>query len=303
MQSPRLSDWLGLAALTVMFGSVFLLIKYAVTDIPPMVIAAVRIVIGAAVLVVMTLIQKESFSQIRGYWKLIFFISITGNCIPFFAVAWGQQYIDSGMAGILMGMMPLSTIVLAHFYVSGEKLTTGKIIGFVLGFTGVIILMAPEINFDSPSHYLHLMGILAVLAAAVSYAVNSIIVHNLPKISLTLLSAGTLIVSSLIMLPLAAFEGFSWVSNVNSLQVWSLVLLGVFSTGFATVIYFRVVRHAGPSFLSQINYLVPLWAVLLGISVGGESLTLYTAVAMIVILSGIAVSQRSKVYEDSIYHD
>jgi drug/metabolite transporter (DMT)-like permease len=303
MQSPRLYDWLGLLALTVMFGSAFLLIKIAVTDVPPIVIAAVRIVIGAMVLLAMCFIQKESFSQLKGTWWLIFFISLTGNCIPFFAVAWGQQYIDSGMAGILMGMMPLTTIVLAHFLIAGEKLTLAKIIGFILGFIGVVILMAPEISLQNQSSFLHLMGIWAVLIAAISYAVNSVIVHFLPKISLTLLSAGTLIMSSVIMLPLAALEGVAWVNMVSPLQIWSLVLLGVFSTGFATIIYFRVVRHAGPSFLSQINYLVPLWAVFLGITIGGESLTLYAAIAMVVILSGVAVSQRSKVYEDSIYHD
>lgn len=303
MQSHRLYDWLGLLALTVMFGSAFLLIKIAVTDVPPMVIAAVRIVIGAIVLVVMSYIQKESFSQLKGYWVLIFFISLTGNCIPFFSVAWGQQYIDSGMAGILMGMMPLTTIVLAHFLIAGERLTIAKIIGFILGFIGVVILMAPEISLQDQSKFLHLMGIWAVLIAAISYAVNSVIVHFLPKISLTLLSAGTLVMSSVIMLPLAALEGVEWVSQVDQLQIWSLILLGVFSTGLATIIYFRVVRHAGPGFLSQINYLVPLWAVLLGITIGGESLTIYALVAMVVILSGVAVSQRSKVYADSIYHD
>ena len=79
MQLPRLYDWLGLLALTVMFGSAFLLIKVAVTDVPPMVIAAIRIVIGAIVLVVMSYIQKESFSQLKGYWGLIFFISEREN--------------------------------------------------------------------------------------------------------------------------------------------------------------------------------------------------------------------------------
>lgn len=303
MSSAKLVDWLGLLALMVMFGSAFLLNKIAVVDIPPVVITAVRIVLGALILIAMTFIQKESYSQLKSYWGLIVIISITGNCIPFFVIAWGQQYIDSGLAGILMGMMPLTTIVLAHFLVEGEKLTAGKVAGFILGFIGVVILMIPEVTFYNESRLLHLLGILAVLLGAVSYAVNSILVHHLPKISLTLLSAGTLIVSSIIMVPLAALEDMSWIQKVDSREVWSLMILGIFSTGFATILYFRVVRHAGPSFLSQINYLVPVWAVILGITLGGESLTIYSIIALIVILSGIGISQRSKVYEDSIYHD
>ncbi|MEM8844815.1 MAG: DMT family transporter [Pseudomonadota bacterium] len=303
MSSAKLVDWLGLLALMVMFGSAFLLNKIAVVDIPPVVITAVRIVLGALILIAMTFIQKESYSQLKSYWGLIVIISITGNCIPFFVIAWGQQYIDSGLAGILMGMMPLTTIVLAHFLVEGEKLTAGKVAGFILGFIGVVILMIPEVTFYNESRLLHLFGILAVLLGAVSYAVNSILVHHLPKISLTLLSAGTLIVSSIIMVPLAALEDMSWIQKVDSREVWSLMILGIFSTGFATILYFRVVRHAGPSFLSQINYLVPVWAVILGITLGGESLTIYSIIALIVILSGIGISQRSKVYEDSIYHD
>lgn len=303
MQIPRLFDWLGLLALTVMFGSAFLLIKIAVVDIPPVVITAGRIVIGAVVLIAIVLAQGESFAQLKSHWWILLAVAITGNCIPFFVIAWGQQYVDSGMAGILMAMMPLTTIVLAHYFVSGEKLTRGKIIGFILGFIGVVILMIPEVTFFNETRMLHLFGILAILLGAFSYAANSIIVHYLPKISLTLLSAGMLIISTVIMLPLAALEDMSWVQNVSQDQILALILLGVFPTGLATIIYFRVIRHAGPGFLSQINYLVPVWAVVLGITLGGESLTIYAAIALAVILSGIAISQRSKVYEDSIYHD
>ena len=96
------------------------------------------------------------------------------NCLPFFVITWGQQYVDSSLAGILMAMMPLTTVVLAHFFVRGERITRNKIIGFLLGFAGVIILMQPDLLLTSGLNLLQLVAMLSILSGAISYAVNSV---------------------------------------------------------------------------------------------------------------------------------
>jgi drug/metabolite transporter (DMT)-like permease len=70
-------------------------------------------------------------------------LALAGNCVPFWLISFGLQRIDSGLAGILMGIMPLTTMVLAHFFVPGERLNTTKAIGFMVGFGGLVMLIGP----------------------------------------------------------------------------------------------------------------------------------------------------------------
>ncbi len=304
MKLPRLFDWLALLALVAMFGSAFLLTKIAVQEVPPVMVVAGRIVIGALLLLAIAYYQGERLSTLKPYWLILLALALTGNCIPFFVITWGQQYVDSSLAGILMAMMPLTTVVLAHFFVADERITKNKVIGFLLGFAGVVILMQPELIVSTQLDWLHLSAMLLILMGAISYAANSVIAHSLPKISLPLISAGVLLTASIVIIPLSASQGFEWVAETSATAMWAVILLGIFPSGLATIIYFRVIRHAGPAFLSQINYLIPVWAVLLGVVFGGEKLTINALIALVVILVGIAIAQKNRSASvDSIYHD
>lgn len=305
MQANRIIDWLGLLALVIMFGSAFLLTKIAVQEISPLTVVAGRIVISALLLIAISYAQGERFASLIPYWPLLLLLALTGNCLPFFVITWGQQYVDSGLAGILMAMMPLTTVVLAHFFVQGEGITRNKVIGFLLGFAGVIILMQPDLMISSRMDWIQLVAMLSILFGATSYAVNSVLAHSLPKISLSLISAGVLLIASLVIVPIALIQGVEWLPETSLASIGSVVLLGLFPSGIATIIYFRVIRHAGPAFLSQINYLIPVWAVLMGVVFGGEHLTIHVLVALIVILAGIWIAQHNRKAvgtTDNLYH-
>ena len=299
MFNARLLDWCFLLALVVMFGSAFLLTKIAVQDIPPVLVVAGRIVIGALILCMLAMWQGQSFSSLIAYWKIIIVLALTGNCVPFFLITWGQQYVDSGLAGILMAMMPLSTILLAHFFVSGEAITANKLIGFVVGFVGVVILMLPQINADTQYQWLHLLAMLSILCGAISYAINSVIAHQLPNISLTLLSSGVLIAASVLILPISIWSSYGWIPDVSSSALLALLILGLFPSGIATIVYFSLIRRAGAAFMSQTNYLIPLWAVFIGVVFGHEYISLNAMIALAVILSGIALAQRKSHIDNS----
>jgi len=299
MFNARLLDWCFLLALVVMFGSAFLLTKIAVQDIPPVLVVAGRIVIGALILCMLAMWQGQSFSSLIAYWKIIIVLALTGNCVPFFLITWGQQYVDSGLAGILMAMMPLSTILLAHFFVSGEAITANKLIGFVVGFVGVVILMLPQINADTQYQWLHLLAMLSILCGAISYAINSVIAHQLPNISLTLLSSGVLMAASVLILPISIWSSYGWIPDVSNSALLALLILGLFPSGIATIVYFSLIRRAGAAFMSQTNYLIPLWAVFIGVVFGHEYISLNAMIALAVILSGIALAQRKSHIDNS----
>ena len=281
-------------ALVIMFGSAFMLTKISVQAYPPSVVAAGRIMIAAIVLIIFSIFRRDSFSFLKNHWLILIALAFFGSCLPFYLISWGQQTVDSGIAGILMAIMPLTTIVLAHFFVVGEKLTTNRVIGFLLGFTGIVVLFGPSAlaNFDSDTD--RLVAMLAILLGAVSYAVNTIIAKRLPNESFVALSAAVLTIASILMLPAIFVTDQIWEFSINTIEFAFLVLLGIFPTALATVIYFAVIARVGPSFLSQINYLIPVWAVIIGVLLLNEKIGLNAIVALIIILAGIAIAQRKK---------
>ncbi len=281
-------------ALVIMFGSAFMFTKISVQAYPPSVVAAGRIIIAALVLIIFSIIRKDSFSFLKHHWPLLIALAFFGSCLPFYLISWGQQTVDSGIAGILMAIMPLTTIVLAHFFVVGEKLTTNRVIGFVLGFVGIVVLFGPSALENYDSDVGRLIAMLAILLGAVSYAVNTIIAKRLPNESFVALSAAVLTIASILMLPAIFFTGQAWPLSTDSIEFVFLVLLGIFPTALATVIYFAVIARVGPSFLSQINYLIPVWAVIIGVLFLNEKIGLNAIVALVIILAGIAIAQRKK---------
>lgn len=292
MSNAKPLDWLGLVALVIMFGSAFLFTKVALQDFPPTIIAATRIIIAAMALITIALIRKESFGFLRNSWLLIVALAIFGDCLPFYLISWGQQAIDSGIAGILMAVMPLTTIVLAHFYVPGEKLNTYRVVGFIFGFLGILVLLGPAAFAQLEGGVTVTISMLAILVGALSYAINAVLAKRLPKGSLLAISAAVLGVASLIMLPTLLISHEEWLFKLDSVEFVSLLLLGLFPTALATIIYFAVITRVGPSFLSQINYLIPVWAVLMGIVFLNESIGLNAYIALAIILLGIAIAQR-----------
>jgi len=220
-------------------------------------------------------------------WLHFIIFAIIGNILPFLLIAKGQLSISSGMAGLLMAIMPLVTLILAHFFIPNDKLNRYKIIGFVLGISGVIFILGPSLNDNNNTVF----GILLVLAAACSYAINTIFATRLPSYDPLVASSGVLIVGSVISFliwPDILYLNFIDLSLISGL---SILLLGIFPTAIAMVIYFNIVNSAGATFLSNINYLIPVVAFFLGALVLGESIFWHNLLALLLIISGIVISR------------
>ena len=291
---PALADWLSLLALTVMWGSAFALTKLAVAGLSPEAVVATRLVVGASLLAALWWGSRLALPRDKRLWLFFILIALFGNVIPFNLIAWGQVFIDSSLAGLLMAVMPLFTLVLAHFWIPGERLTWMRMIGFILGLLGVAVLLGPGIEMDSKPNETFLLATMAVLAGALCYAISTILTRLRPNSDVITSAAATTSIGAILMLatvrPAATIDQL----EVTSLGVLGAVLmLGVFSTALAAVLYFRLIERAGPTFVSQLNYLIPLWAVLLGALMFGERPVMTDYLAMMIILGGIAVSQRA----------
>ncbi len=288
-RSANAGDWAALLALTILWGTAFAINEVALASFPPALIVAGRVTVAAAVLYVFMRANGVALPRTPRAWRPMLVLAVFGNLLPFQLVASAQQHIQSSMAGVLMAIMPLFVLTLAHFFVPGARLTPSRVAGFVIGFAGVVFVIGPD-ALSGVADNAALWGALAVLGAALSYAINSIYARRLGAANPIQLSAGMMLAASVLMIPASAHD-VPWTMVPSSTSIAALLVLGLFSTGFATVLYFRVIQGPGPTFLSLVNYLVPAWAVLAGALFLDETLALPAYLGLALILCGIAVSE------------
>jgi drug/metabolite transporter (DMT)-like permease len=263
-----------------------------VVGLPPTLVVAGRVTIACLSLLLLMLAMARRLPTGRRLWGFYILIALFGNVVPFSLISWGQTYIDSGLAGILMAVMPLATLSLAHFLVPGERMTLYRAAGFLFGFVGIIVLMGQDTLLGLGGDRGQFLPMLAVLGGAFCYAISSILARLRPSSDALPSAAATTLLATLFMLPLAF--GSNEITPLPEADIGHLVAvaaLGLFSTALATVAYFRLINSAGPAFVSQLNYLIPLYAVLTGTLLLDESLEPNHFYALLLILGGILVTQ------------
>ncbi|AQA17070.1 hypothetical protein BST95_01415 [Halioglobus japonicus] len=289
MQSPTVQHWFFLLLLSLAWGFAFYLIAVALHAFAPLTIVNIRLVVGAATLYVIMRWQGQRLPHEPIWWGRFALLSLLGNLIPFSLITWAETEISSSQAGLLMALMPISTMVLAHFFVHEEALTTRRLLGVALGFSGVVILIggAPLREGSDGT----LLAQIAVLLATLAYASNAVQTKRLPPIDSLAVATGSLSVGAVLLLPVTLYlEAETW--TAPTLPALSATLaLGVASTGLATWIYFRVVADCGPSFLSIINYIIPAIAFAAGVLFLGESARPSQFLGLLFVLAGIALTQ------------
>ncbi|PKR57564.1 DMT family transporter [Thalassospira lohafexi] len=288
MTRPGIREYVLLLLLAGMWGSSFTFIKIGVHAYSPLVVAGGRLTFAALVLWGFAWVRKSELPKGKKAWVSTFFIALIGNAIPFFLISYGETQVDAGLAAILMSTVPLTAVVLAHFFTADEKLTLGKVVGIILGTIGVVVLVGPETLSGLGGEFLFQ---LAILIAAVGYAVSSLITRNLrdqPRIGST---AVILTFASLMLMPFTLILDQPWTMTWDVEGALSIMYLGVFPTGIAMFLILQLVAAAGTSFLVFNNYLVPAVGVLISFLVLGEVPQPTAILAMVIILAGIAASQ------------
>lgn len=289
-RAPTLADWATLLLLTVLWGTAFMFNELALRSFSPATLVAARVTIAGACLFALLRLAGVRLPPVGRAWLPIFVMALLGTVLPFHLTAWGQQHVDSAVAGVLMAVMPLFVLTLAHAFIPGSRITIPRAMGFIVGFIGVATLIGPD-ALRGLSGNTALLGSLAVLAAAFSYALNTIVARRVGLTEPLTLATGTLLVASLLSMP-AAFGALPATNlPLSGIAVVAVLALGLLSTGLATILYFRLIQGPGPAFLSLVNYIVPAWAVLAGALVLGESLSMRVYAGLALILGSLAVSE------------
>lgn len=287
-RAPGLADYALLIVLALIWGGSFTLIKVAVETIPALTLTAMRLTLAAAILAVVAWFAGQRFKPTP---RIVFGIAaagLFGNAAPFTLISWGEEVIDSGLAAILMAVMPLTTILLAHLFTGDEKLNARKIAGVLLGLIGLVVLIGPAKLSGLGSETIRQ---LAVAGAAFCYGINAIITKRLLSIPPMALAAAVIAVSAVMMIPASLFVDRPWTLTPGSAALWATIGLGVLQTALATLIMFQLIARQGASFFAQINFLVPLAGVLYGVLFLAERPGANAYLALLVILAGIAIAR------------
>lgn len=297
-----LRQWLWLGLLAFFWGSAFIFMEIALPAFSPVAIVSSRMAVAALVLNGVLLHHGQRWPKRPALWLQCAGLSLLGNLMPFGLVVWAQQHITASLASILIAAAPIFTVVLAVFIV-GERLTLLRLLGVLLGFGGVVVLIGPSVlrGFS-----LQGAGELAILGAAMSYALAGFWGRRFKAIPVQLLSTMTVTMGALLMGGMLL--GLSLMPSVDMTALlltqpphsratgswpWlpglATVSLGVFSTALAYLIYYRLLAEVGVVKTSLVSFLVPFTALILGVTFLDERLDGAAVVGMVLILSGLAV--------------
>jgi drug/metabolite transporter (DMT)-like permease len=281
-----LSSILLMAALAAIWGASYLFIKLILADLGPLALNAARCLVGAVVLWAVVLYRRVPLPQSRQVWARLAFVGAVGIVVPFTAIAWGTQYIPSGMSAILAAVMPIFTYLIV-LLVGEERLTGRRALGILVGFGGIVVLVLPELS--GAGGRMALWGQLAIVGASISYAISITFARfRLQGAPSILIGTGQVTWALALFIPLALLEGLParW-PGLASLV--ALLVLGGLGTGVAYLIYYRLMRDIGVTATSLVSYLIPAVGVFWGWAVLRERLHWTAFVALALVVAGMVL--------------
>jgi len=274
--------------LIVIWGSAFTLVGYAVDYISPLWLVIYRLIVGTICMTTWTYIKGAPLPPLSDKrWRYYGGLGITGSVLPFYLISVGQLEVDSGLTAIIVGASPLITIILAHF-LTDERLTLIKLVGFIIGFIGIILLFLPDdFSFNLVAAW---KSQLIILLAGASYASTTVLAKRAPKTSASIASTIMLLVGCFISLCFGLATGIPETLPKPS-ALFAAIALGIGSTGIATLLFIWLIDQTGPTYVANVNYFVPAASVIFGVLFMDEIFTWKIALALGIILGGVMISR------------
>ena len=296
INQSTLFSWILLLSLAIIWGVNFLFIKLAVSEVGPITNVFLRLIMAAVILYFFMILTGNKLILKTNYLIFYFSIGALGLSIPFFLISSAEQYIDAGLAGVLMSPMPLLTLALSALILKNEKINFLKVLSFLIAAFGLIVLFGFEnLSQLGGKDKIEFYSQLAVLLAATCYGLNAIISKLVPDINFISLATGTTIASVIIIFPFAIFFEPFWLENFSMKSVLAISVQGVFATAIANLLFFKIIQLEGPVFLSLINFMIPLIAYFSGVIFLGEIIRVNVLVSLAMILFALCLNHISSI--------
>jgi drug/metabolite transporter (DMT)-like permease len=277
--------WLLFAAMSLLWGTPYLLIKVTVAELEPTFLVFARLAMSAGVLLPLAA-ARGALRPARRQWRTLLTIAAMGIVVPFLLIAYGEQHVASSLAALLIAADPLFIVLLALWLDPSERAGGWRLVGLCLGFVGVAALLGLNVSGDA----LGILGSAMVLGAALCYAFSALLVKRASGVSPLGSTSVSLAMASVLLAPFAVFTLPAHAPSWPVLA--SLIALGLACTALAYVIYFSLIAAAGATRAALITYVNPAVAVVLGMLILGEPITVGTVVGFALIIAGCALSTR-----------
>jgi drug/metabolite transporter (DMT)-like permease len=288
-RQPTRTDYIVLFALGALWGSSFGAIKIALHGVTPLTVMSVRILLAGAALLLLILVRKTPLPRGIQNWIKISWMALFGTLIPFFLVPWGQLQIDSSLAAILMAVNPLFALTLGHFFSEHESFTLRQLLAMLVGFSGILLVFGENAISSINGN---IWAQLAVIGAGFCYTISGVIVSRVRGASADSVSASIFICSSVIVFPLWMILEQPWSLHFETESLLALTYLGLVSTGMAFLMRYYIILRAGAVFLSYVAFIIPMFGILFGILFLGETISVNTMGAVVLILSGVYLGRK-----------
>lgn len=287
---PKFLSWSLLIALSLIWGSSFILIKKGLTVYSPLEVAGIRIFTASLFMMPFAISRFRRVD--KKYYFLIFFTGFIGSFIPAILFAVAQTRLDSAITGIMNALTPAFVMIVGVLFYR-QRTTMLQVAGLILAFGGTAMLMF--IRTGGTVENVNFFMLLVVLATLL-YGINvNILKFNLSEI-------GHLAISSISIFSigfLAAAQLFFFTDFTQKLMheekaflaLFYITFLGMIGTGFALMLFNKLLKITSPIFSSSVTYFIPIVAVFWGI-IDGERLTLLHFLSMAVIITGVFMTNR-----------
>lgn len=279
--------WALFAAMGIIWGIPYLLIKIAVDELSPAALVLARTGIGALLLLPLAAMRNQ-LRPVVPYWRPLAVYTVIEICIPWLLLGYAEQRLSSSLTGLLVASVPLVGAVLVTA-TGQERLGSRRIAGLLVGFAGVAALVGFDVGSANTA------SVVAIAGVAICYALGPLILSrylaDLPGLGVV---AASLVLSAVVYLPFGLAE---WPAEALSGETWLAVAgLAVICTALAFIVFFKLIAEVGPARATVITYVNPAVALLLGVVVLDEKVTVATAAGFGLILVGsvLATSRDTK---------
>ena len=291
MKEPKILDYALLTLLALIWSSAFFNIKIATYSYGPVTIAFLRTFFGAIPVVGICLVKKIKIEAFSKDWYWFAAIGMINLVIPFFLIAYGMQKVQSNLAAILMASTPLSATVLAHFFIDNEKINLIKVLGVLIGFSGIVFLFSDNILINENNF----LSALIIFFASTFYVIGGILTLKVSNKKNENVTASILIWATIFLIPVTAFVEKPWNLNPSTDSTISIIYLGIVATGLAWLLRFRILKNNGLVFQAQVAYLIPIFGIILSYIFLKEIITPKVLVSVAAIIVGIYLVKKSNV--------
>ena len=281
--------------LSAIWGSAFIAIKISLNYFSPVSVASYRLIVASIFLLIYYIIGKYKTSLNRTDLIMLLFVGVVGNFLPFYLISWSEQHIQSSTAGILMGVGPILTLILSHFFTKDDRFTYSKLISISIGFIGVLFIFEIDTLFNfGTANSLQLFSKFLIIIAALGYMISNIVAYNTLKhidsFSITFFAT---LFGALVSVPFLLYSETIQPSYINFNALLPILYLGIFPTALAFQLRYHITKTSGPVFLSYVAYLIPIFALIWGFVLLSEEIYLNSIIGITLILFGVYIGKKN----------